>query len=76
LSRIGRFFERLEIYTGITPTAAMTDITIDIMVEILAFLAIATKEVNRGRLSESMLFRFTVLDLTDAPMQKSISGSW
>jgi hypothetical protein len=52
-SGIERFFQRLEIYTGITPTTAMTNITVDIMVEILTILAIATKEVKCGRLSES-----------------------
>ena len=53
---IERFFQRLEIYTGITPTTAMANIIVDIMVEVLTILAIATKEVKRGRLSElSML---------------------
>ena len=51
-NRIGHFFHRLEIYTGITPTTAMTDIIIEIMVEVLTILAIATKEAKRGRLSE------------------------
>ena len=56
---IERFFQRLEIYTGITPTTAMMNIIVDIMVEVLTILAIATKEVKRGRLSESsMLCRF------------------
>jgi hypothetical protein len=54
-SGIERFFQRLEIYTGITPTTAMTNITVDIMVEILTILAIATKEAKRGRLSESSM---------------------
>ncbi len=31
----------------------MTDIIVDIMVEVLTILAIATKEVKRGRLSKS-----------------------
>ena len=51
-NRIEHFFRRLEIYTGITPTTAMMDMVIEIMVEVLAILAIATKEVKRGRLSE------------------------
>ena len=51
-NRIERFFGRLEIYTSITPTTAMKDIIIEIMVEVLAILAIATKEVKRGRFSE------------------------
>ena len=33
----------------------MTDIIVDIMVEVLTILAIATKEVKRGRLSESSM---------------------
>jgi hypothetical protein len=61
-NRIERFFHRLEIYTGITPTATMRDIIIEIMVEILTILAIATKEVKRGRLSKSTPHRFTILD--------------
>jgi hypothetical protein len=74
---IERFFQRLEIHTGITPTTAMTGIIVDIMVEVLTILAMATKEVKRGRLSESpMVCRFTILDLTDTSGQKSISGSW
>ena len=51
-SRIEHFFRRLDIYTGITPTTVMTDIIIEIMMEVLTILAIATKEVKRGRLSE------------------------
>ena len=61
-NRIERFFSRLEIYTGITPTTAMTDIIIEIMVEVLTILAIATKEVKRGRFSELMSRRYTILD--------------
>jgi hypothetical protein len=40
----------------------MTDIIVEIMVEVLNILAIATKEVKRGRLSESMSPLFTILD--------------
>ena len=53
-NRIEHFFHRLEIYTGITPTTAMADIIVEIMVEVLTILAIATKEAKRGRLSESI----------------------
>jgi hypothetical protein len=54
-NRIERFFGRLEIYTSITPTTAMKDIIVEIMVEVLTILGIATKEVKHGGLSESML---------------------
>ncbi|KAH9988601.1 hypothetical protein BJV77DRAFT_731662 [Russula vinacea] len=51
-NRIERFFGRLEIYTSITPTTAMTAIIVDIMAEVLTILAIATKEVKRGGLKK------------------------
>jgi hypothetical protein len=73
---IERFFQRLDIYTGIAPTTAMTGIIVDIMVEVLTILAMATKEVKRGRLSKSSMCRFSILDLTDTSVQKSISESW
>jgi hypothetical protein len=60
LFRIEHFFRRLEIYTSITPTAAMTDMIVEIMVEVLVILTFVTKETKRGRLSESMLCRFTI----------------
>jgi len=51
-SRIENFFKRLESYTEVKPTSAMTDIIIKIMVEVLTILGIATKEVEQGRSSE------------------------
>ncbi|KAF8487244.1 hypothetical protein DFH94DRAFT_841607 [Russula ochroleuca] len=54
LNRIEHFFLRLEIYTGITPTSSMRDIIIEIMVEVVTILAIATKEAKRGRLKKYM----------------------
>ena len=59
-NRIERYFRRLEIYTGIVPTTAMMEIVIEIMVEVLMILAIATDEVKCGRLSELMSGRFTI----------------
>ena len=53
-NRIEHFFHRLEIYTSITPTTAMTNVIVQIMVEVLTILAIATEEVKHGRLSELM----------------------
>jgi hypothetical protein len=62
LNRIERFFHRLDIYIGITPTTAMTDMIVEIMVEVLTILAVATKEVKCGRFSESMSCIFTLPD--------------
>jgi hypothetical protein len=50
--RIGYFFRRLEIYTKVPPTPAMTDVIVEIMVKVIMILGIATKEMKRGRLSE------------------------
>ena len=51
-SRIEKFFKRLESYTEVPPTAAMTDMIVEIMVEVLGIMAIATKEVKERRSSE------------------------
>jgi hypothetical protein len=52
--RIECFFRRLESYAEVRPTAAMTDIILKIMVEVLAILAIATKEIKQRRASKSL----------------------
>ncbi|KAH8980369.1 hypothetical protein EDB86DRAFT_569966 [Lactarius hatsudake] len=46
---IGFFFKRLETYTEVTPTAAMTDIITEIMVEVITIFGIATKELRRAK---------------------------
>ena len=51
--RIEGFFKRLVSYTEVPPTAAMTDVIVKIITEVLSILAIATKEIRRGRSSES-----------------------
>ena len=51
-ARIESFFRRLESYTEVRPTAAMTDIIVKIMAEILTVLAIATKDIRQRRASE------------------------
>ncbi|KAH9954716.1 hypothetical protein BC827DRAFT_930283 [Russula dissimulans] len=48
-NRIEFFFRRLEIYTEVPPTMAMTEILVQIMVEVLMIVGIATKEVESGR---------------------------
>ena len=62
LNRIERFFHRLEIYTGITPSAAMKDMTVEIMVEVLTILTILTREVKPGRFSELVSCIFALPD--------------
>ena len=50
--RIEGFFNRLVSYTDVRPTSAMTDVIVKIITEVLLILAIATKEIKRGRSSE------------------------
>ena len=52
---IENFLRRLKIYTEVPPTPAMTDILGKIMIELLSVLALATKQINQGRFSKSML---------------------
>ncbi|KAH9979208.1 hypothetical protein BJV77DRAFT_1154339, partial [Russula vinacea] len=47
--RIECFFKRLESYTEVRPTAAMSDVIVKIIIEVLSILAIATKEIKQGR---------------------------
>jgi hypothetical protein len=61
-NRVEHFFRRLEIYTDLTPTTAMMDMIVEIMVEVLTILAISTKEAKRGLLSELILRISTLLD--------------
>ena len=49
---IENFARRLKIYTETRPTPAMTEMIVKIMVEMLAVLALATKQINQGRLSK------------------------
>ena len=50
---IENFLSRLKIYTEINPTPAMIETMIKLMVEMLAVLALATKQIRQGRLSTS-----------------------
>jgi hypothetical protein len=60
-ARIESFFVRLEIYTGVPLTPAMMDKMVQITVEILDILAIATIEMEQSRASEFYL-RLTLLE--------------
>jgi hypothetical protein len=52
--RIDGFFKRLETYTEVQPTDAMTDVIVKVIIEVLSILAIATKRIKQGRSSESL----------------------
>jgi hypothetical protein len=55
------FFQRLEIYTRVSPPREMIDMIVKIMVEVLSILGIATKEIKRGRISVSFLYNRLLL---------------
>jgi len=49
--RIENFFKRLESYSAVPLTNAMTDIIVKIVIEVLNIFAIATKEMKQSRAS-------------------------
>lgn len=55
LESIEHFLKRLDIYTRIPATAAMDEIVVKIIVELLTTLALATKEVKQGKSSKSVI---------------------
>jgi hypothetical protein len=50
--RMESFFQRLEVYTRVSPPPAMIDIIVRIMVVVLSILGMATKEMKQGRMSK------------------------
>ena len=52
---IREFFIRLEIYVKLPPMERMTEIIVDVMVHVLHVLALLTKEIKQGKISELIL---------------------
>jgi len=48
-----RYLRRLQVFTRIPP--ALGEILVEIMVELLGVLALTTRQIKKGRLSESVL---------------------
>ena len=55
LERMEIFFQRLELYTRVSPPPEMIDMIVKIMVEVLSILGIATKKMKQGRTSKYFL---------------------
>jgi hypothetical protein len=69
------FFIRLEKYTHVRPSAAMMDVMVKIMVEVITILGIVTKEVRQGRTSMSFLVNFiSQIDLRAERYLKRLVG--
>ena len=54
--RMKSFFKHLEKYIQFRPTAAMLDIVVKIMVEVISILGVVTKEIRQGNTSMPCLF--------------------
>ena len=52
--RMESFFMRLEKYIHFRPTAAMVDIVVKIMAEVISILGTVTKEIRQGKISMSI----------------------
>jgi hypothetical protein len=69
------FFIRLEKYIYVQPSAAMTDVIVKIMVEVITILGIVTKEVGQGRTSRSLVdFYLPKIDLCAERYLKKLVG--
>ena len=55
LELVEQFLNRLDIYIKIPPTVSRTEVIVRILVQVLSILALATKQLQQGRLSESVL---------------------
>jgi hypothetical protein len=60
--RVEAFFQRLDIYTEVAPDQGMVDTTTAIIVEVLNFIGIATREIKQGRTSTGFLYEYVSAD--------------
>ena len=69
------FFNRLEKYIDVRPSAAMTDVIVKIMIEVISILGIVTKEVGQGRTSALFLaYLFPKIDRRAERYLKKLVG--
>lgn len=54
LESIEHFLNRLDIYTKVPPTVALTEIIVKILVELLSTLALTTRQIKQGKTSKSV----------------------
>ena len=52
--QIEKFFKRLDTYIKVAPMAEMKEVIVKIMAEVLSILGIATRMLERGKMSESI----------------------
>ena len=66
--RMESFFKRIEKYIHFRPTAAMLDIIVKILVEVISILGIVTKEIGQGK--TSMFFAIDITRKADLCAEK------
>jgi hypothetical protein len=71
LELIEHFLNRLDIYTKIPPTVAMSEMVVKILVELLSALALVTKQIKQGKPSESV-FGEVLYYLTRCDVEKFV----
>jgi len=72
---LGNFLKRLDIYINIPPTQMMTDIIVKIMVELLSVLALAMKQIIRGKFSTcSIKYQFRRSQCAAGTFAKKLLG--
>jgi hypothetical protein len=74
LESIEHFIKRLDIYSRVPPTPAMTEIVVKILVELLSTLALATKQIQQGRLSESTMLSWYLSQCSAENFAKKLFG--
>ena len=74
LESIEHFLKRLDIYTKVPPTEAMSEIVVKILVELLSTLALATKQIRQGRSSESVFTEFYLTQCNAEKFVKKLFG--
>ena len=74
LESIDQFLNRLDIYIKVPPTNAMTQIIVKILVELLATLALVTKQIKQGKTSMSIFHAVNYITGLNAT-QKKLSRS-
>jgi hypothetical protein len=75
LESIDHFLNRLDIYTKVPPTNAMTQIVVKILVELLATLALVTKQIKQGKTSKSVFHAVNYITGLNAAQKNSLRSS-
>ncbi len=60
---MGNFLKRLDIYTNlkVSPTKAMAEMIVKLLVVLISALAVATKQIKQGRFSEPIIRNNSVI---------------